>query len=449
MPVLGTFIGPPAAQKAFLDKLVDEQILNLRRLGSLASQDAWTLLKHSLQQKLRHLMRTLDHPSLADSWRRADAALLAVVDELRHPEGRSFKKDARAERLATLPGRHGGLGIISHAECAPIAADVASKQSRATLADRYSTPGLSGDARPPKLSQHERCNLLWMREVDALVGTLEGAERACFVENMGSIARRWLGVIPTSQELMLTDHAIAAGLRVRTLWLPLAPCRACHHAPEASHIDTCPANPISRRTARHEEIKNAIHGALSSLQGTVTREPLQAFSTRRDDIEFLPCTADSMPVTYIDVTVTSINTATNRNVLDKCRVPAQGGLSVMQEAILEVLAREEDRKFGKRPANASIGVFIPIAFSAGGMPAKFTAVAIKKWARWLTPFAYAQLIKRMSVGLIRARGLSTHVRHALVVGDTGEGESEVALLQQAVISSSAITPESGEGQVEV
>ena len=123
LTVLGTRLGSPASQQAFLASKIDSLLQSLNNLASLPHQDALLLLRTCLQQDIRHLQRTMPiSPQINAQWARLDQAL---CNEVRRLRGRSQRcqgdRQSLEDALIALPIRLGGLGILLHQNIAPLA----------------------------------------------------------------------------------------------------------------------------------------------------------------------------------------------------------------------------------------------------------------------------------------------------------------------------------------
>jgi hypothetical protein len=89
--------------------------------------------------------------------------------------------------------------------------------------------------------------------------------RQARLENASYLGRKWLGVMPTKENLSFTDSEITEALRSRLFYpvKPLGvPCGSCGAVAGVNHEDTCKA--ANRRwIARHDTVVRALHGALS------------------------------------------------------------------------------------------------------------------------------------------------------------------------------------------
>ena len=97
----------------------------------------------------------------------------------------------------------GGLGLLSHEECAPQAYAAANALAGNLLAPLV--PSLVIDEPGDRPSQRERCGQILATVRDGLVDSLQEHERAALVENASPLGRRWLSIIPYSAHLRVTN----------------------------------------------------------------------------------------------------------------------------------------------------------------------------------------------------------------------------------------------------
>lgn len=110
--ILGTPLGQPAFVEAHaMDRLAKEQLL-LDRLGDVGDlQSGWVLLSQSAVPRANHTVRIVP-PSLSRLYAAGhDAALWDAFNKTFGTAG--FAGDDLARRVATLPGRMGGMGLRS------------------------------------------------------------------------------------------------------------------------------------------------------------------------------------------------------------------------------------------------------------------------------------------------------------------------------------------------
>ena len=182
---------------------------------------------------------------------------------LRHLVGVAL--DPRAEEIAQLPARLGGLGLRRTAETAPLA---------------FASVGV-------KLAQHKR-----QAEVDearhkAVFATLSGQDQAWLTS--GAKANRPLH----QEECILADPAFTAWIRQRLFLRVLPPTVKCSCGMDATniHVLSCPRLAGNPRIYRHDAILDALAGEITAAAGGITRlEPAsgQANRSRPDIVHVAP-----------------------------------------------------------------------------------------------------------------------------------------------------------------
>ena len=120
--VLGSPIGTAEFVKAHGERRMTEETKLLDLLPQLPdTQCAWLLLLLSAVPRANHLLRTVPPPLLEDYTTNHDNALWATLNKLLGDPTEEETTDALSRALATLPARHGGLGLRSAARTRPAA----------------------------------------------------------------------------------------------------------------------------------------------------------------------------------------------------------------------------------------------------------------------------------------------------------------------------------------
>jgi len=171
LSILGSRLGSPDSQAAFLEAKVDPLLDRVKNLASLPHQHALLLLRQCLQLDLRHLQRSLTSDGkIKAAWSRLDQALLNEVRRLRgRVSDRQGDRKEIEDTLIALPLRLGGMGILSHQDIAPLALSAANDASDRLINSFLplsSNMDASQEAQPK--SQHERCKQLWEDQRDEL-----------------------------------------------------------------------------------------------------------------------------------------------------------------------------------------------------------------------------------------------------------------------------------------
>jgi len=372
---------------------VEAQVKVVRKLGDLKAQHALLLLRFCLQQDLRHLQRTLRTDDLPGCWDDLDAALLDSTLLLR-TSPRRLRTDSD---LVTLPARLGGLGILSHAECAPLAYRAGCDSADVALAPILL---LEVDDERPSVTQRQRCNKVFNTRLERVLQELPAFERDTVSESATVLGRKWLSVVPFRSILELTDTEVAAGLHVRTLCAGSDDfCADCGDASPFGHDEVCPGRaPIT--LGRHEQVKRLVNNTLSSnSKFRVVLEPLVPGTQLRTDLRI----AGPDGVKEIDITIVSLASKDGRTL--SARAHSDTSLSVFdrsRNAVKDVLseaARNKTLKYGWRVA----APFRPFVLGSGGAVEPSTLKLFEAWREVLAPSAYSHFARVLSLVLLRSR----------------------------------------------
>jgi hypothetical protein len=303
--------------------------------------------------------------------------------------------------LITLPVKLGGLGILSLQTCAPRAFAAASEASDTLLA-----PLLGHDtdtANQTILSQRERCQEAFLASRDSLFEFLDPRSAKSVIEAASLFGRKALSVIPFSPALRLSDFEVSAALHSRTL-LPGAAthCRHCGAVNRHGHDEIC-LRRAPWSVARHEQAKRTIGTALATLEGVqVHLEPLITGTQRRNDIRITGSASSGLSSEDIDITIVSLasqdsQTATLPLATTEDDSAAERTTKLVQKH-LNAVAREKRRRHppSDRP-------FRPFVLSLGGTMETDARDALKLWKSIMTGGVYSLLVRRLSLGLLRAR----------------------------------------------
>jgi hypothetical protein len=147
----------------------------------------------------------------------------------------------------------------------------------------------------------------------------------------------------------------------------------------------------------HEQAKRAIGTALATVKGVPTNmEPLVTGTQRRDDRRIIGSAASGLSSEDIDIGAVSLasqdsQTATLPLVITEDDSTAQGTAKLVEQ--------------GKNDADNSPSdpSFRPFVLSLGGMMKTDARDALKPWKSLMRGGGYSLLVKRLSVGLLRAR----------------------------------------------
>ena len=391
--VLGTALGPADFRRGFLQAKVDRQVALLAKLPDLKSQHALLLLRFSLQQDLRHLQRSLRTDDMAGCWAQLDGALVEAVLLLRSSP-RRLETDAD---LVSLPTRLGGLGVLSHSECAPLAYAAALEAADVALC---TVLGLAVDESRQVLSQRARCATVFDARQSVLLSRLSTREQDSVVEASSALGRRWLSVLPFSANLSLSDAEVSAGLHFRTLCPGRdALCSHCSASNDFGHDDVCDGRP-PWTLARHEQVKRLLFTTLSAAPDLrVDLEPVVPGTSDRTDLRV----TGPSGVREYDVSVVSLSSVDARRAAAAPHSRADASpverATASVSAILSVAAKDKIGKYAGRVSHA----FSPFVLSVGGALDEDAVKALQEWRTSLSPSTFAWLSSRLSLTLLRAR----------------------------------------------
>ncbi|KAJ0133569.1 Regulatory protein LEU3 [Fusarium oxysporum f. sp. albedinis] len=364
---LGSFIGPIAPKRAFLEGKIRALKDALSALQDLPKQHALLLLRGSIQLLLRHLQWQLDPIGLEDLWDQADSLIRQAVIALLARSPSDCPKEPSLDLIA-LPVREGGLGIPLHKELAAQLHQAAKEASEPTLEKIRKKPPIDTGPRLGKTAQ-EVLKEANQARLQSFLQDLPTSYKQARLENTSYLGRKWLGVLPTKKDLSFTDSEITEALRSRLFYSikpPSLPCSSCGAIAALGHEDTCKG--ANRRwIARHDAVVRAFYRALSSQPTLeVEKEPLvQKETSLRAD---LAVTLGTSWYFYdIQIVAISKDSAT------------EDPYETLREA-----AEEKRRKY------RCLGAFFqPIIISAGGLMDLETAKTYKKLQELIGPLAAA------------------------------------------------------------
>jgi hypothetical protein len=411
LKVLGSCLGPTAIRKDFLEEKVALVEQKINRLVDLPHQHALLLLRQCMQQDLRHLQRCLVSDDLADVWKRLDQALWDGALRIRGArEQPGVDTSFIDHRLLSLPVRHGGLGLLSHETCAPLAFAAACDTSDHLLVALLGEP-----AQPPLLldannadtiaPQRTRCNDAFNKQRDDLFTLLDDTQTKTIIESSSGLGKKWLSVVPFYQSLRLSDFEVSSALHVRTLHTGSGTvCAGCGCNNFAGHAEVC-----TERTrwniARHEQVKRAIAAALTKIEGVqVAVEPHIGNTARRNDIRVTGSEASGLASHEYDVTVVSLATRDSIATILPPGLHPTKSANRAHALINKFLIFTSDKKRQRLPSNNI--PFTPLVFSLGGMMDPGTIKALQIWQETVPPSVFASLCQQLSLILLRARAKS-------------------------------------------
>ena len=289
LPLLGSKVGSLEARREFFNSKVHELQPVLQRLRQLPRQQGLLLLRLCFAPQLRHLLRTLDLSDLGEEVQHLDRLLFDAMDHLRGVDPTT--RDARIERIYSLPLKLGGCGILSYAEVRP-AARQACQHGAHSLLQQLGGPHAAPIPPPPPLptvaqeeaaaappKQRELTRRIYAESMPVFMASLSEDERTAFVDNASKAGTAWLRALPWGPNgyRALTDHQVQAGLNIRTLQRDIHRrdlCARCGGMQGVLHFECCPtANLNNIHQYRHNYIRDVVAKALRSEGRHIELEP--------------------------------------------------------------------------------------------------------------------------------------------------------------------------------
>jgi hypothetical protein len=400
--LLGTMVGLAEARKAFLQDKVAQVTAKLDELRHLPHQHALVLLRQCIQQDVRHLQRTLYTTDLPNCWDALDERLAMEVRRL--TEGGNRLSD-KSSTLSKLPARLGGVGILSHGDCAPHAWQAAQDESDNILVPLVGPAGSrerrAGSPEQERRSQADRCREMWVGQRDRILEKMEDKERKLLLEAASTMGRKWLSVIPYNHPLRLSDYDIATGLAYRLqVQAKEGHCGWCGDKAELGHDEICLNRPRAT-IGRHDAIVRVIGRHLASNHSTtVDIEPHTQEGQRRNDIQWTGSPSHGRSTIHFDVKVVSLLGA--KSHATTTRAPA--GMELIDHASKQCIKHLDT--YARRATSArplSTANFKPLVFSTGGLMARETADEVLTWKSVLGDTVFGRLGTAISIELVKAR----------------------------------------------
>ena len=400
--LLGTMVGPTSARRSFLQEKATQVATKLDQLRHLPHQHALALLRQCIQQDIRHLQRSLDTSDLPNCWNELDSRLAKEVHRL--TEGGDRLSDVSGT-LSKLPARFGGVGILSHADCAPHAWQAAQEESDYTLIPLVgpvrAREQRDGSPEDERKSQATRCTEMWTEQRDRILEQMTDRERKLLTEAASTMGRKWLSVIPYNHPLRLSDYDIATGLAYRLqVKAREGHCTWCGDKAELGHDELCLNRPRAT-IGRHDAIVRVIGRHLASNHSTtVDIEPHTQEGQRRNDIQWTGSPSHGRSTIHFDVKVVSLLGAKSHSTTT--RAPASTDLvDHATKQCIKHLDSYARRATSSRPL--STANFKALVFSTGGLMAKETADEVLTWKGVLGDTVFGRLGTAISLELVKAR----------------------------------------------
>ena len=397
LDMLGSYVGP--RPEAWLEAKVAQQIDQLNRLDTITAQHSLLLLRLSLQQKLRHLMRSLPPtPEVLLVWKKWDGHLQQAVLRLR---GQSTTAEPLDARLLSFPLRFGGSGILSHEECA--------RHARAAMVEKADSiiqqfaPALDYDPPEEFKSQRDRCREMHLENRAVFLHTLSTVQRKMFVDNHSHLGSQWLSAIPYNSRSSLSNAEISAGLHIRTLTNGHnIVCRCCNLPNHLGHDEVCMQRQ-NFRTQRHEYVKKAIGYAVKQIKDTeVLIEPFLVGRLDKTDLRISGPGSFRQTQSDYDVTLISIFAGNFPQV----PVSEEEDLFEETQAMLEHFLANKAAEKNRHYCGLTPSAFHPVVFSTGGTMGKQTKEIFDHWRTCMDDISWRNFILSVSTSILRSRSRS-------------------------------------------
>jgi hypothetical protein len=324
-----TILGSPVGTAEFEEESCCEKVRQLNKLffikteDEVAVQSRYVLLKDSVLPTLNHIWRTVPPWTRQQATTVFDNQVQEIMFHLLGADSFSDVDHVRGSSELHLPLRHGGLGLTRATDIS-VAAYVASTWEAGIIQDsetismlvaRLQTQGVSIDEEDLKQPAPNRKQQRWMvdqvmhnRVQTILYGYHQDGNEAAkarlrAAQQPGS--HDWISVLPTSHTKSFSDMQwrlgarLRIGLRVSRRPLPTT-CPLClrpieefeHHAFQCLYSEMKTA-----RTERHNNLRDALIGALSAWGFETEKEPIiQQGKSFRGDVGVIqphgPCIID-------------------------------------------------------------------------------------------------------------------------------------------------------------
>ena len=349
LSLLGGHVG--GGTDSFASKAVSSLSRQMTKLDSLHRQDAFILLTQCLQQKLTHLLRTLELP--ADFWKCADDLLLQKLTQWTQ----GFGTSSFVREIASLPIRLGGLGISLPSDLAVHAFPASVEESRFFLQSRFAAIDFYPADSPRPLRQRERVAPVRAAQLKSLQENLSPADKNTFLDLSSYLGRKVFTCLPLEARMQFRDLEWSAVLAEKLLFKKVR-CIRCKIRTDVSHGHVCPANQ-AYRTHRHSAISRWVAEAVSSCGGSVTVEPQGQTPRHRADL-LLDGQVIHGPVA-VDFSVCDTLGAKAHRTRSKHKATLG-----TEEGILSVLTERETLKVDKYRGVDFGGTFVPLVMTTGG-----------------------------------------------------------------------------------
>ena len=197
------------------------------------------------------------------------------------------RRDAKVERVYSLPLSLGVCGILSYVETRPAARQACQHSAQRVLQGMHAPhvvvpppvalPTADDEAAAAVApTQRALTRRVWDVAIPPFLESLSADERVSFFDNGSKCGTAWLHALPCgSGYRSLTNHQVAGALNVRTLQpdLPRRPlCARCGRHNGVLHFESCGAADLPRQY-RHNHIRDSLVKALKAQHRYVEAEP--------------------------------------------------------------------------------------------------------------------------------------------------------------------------------
>ena len=217
--------------------------------------------------------------------------------------------------------------------------------------------------------------------------------------------RRWLSAIPWNASQTLSDFEISAALHYRLLTPSSSPCGFCGSVATFGHDEVCSTR-LKFTYVRHNAIVHSLKEALKTVSGTrVEVEPASiGLTMERNDLRVWGSIQLGSRTTEHDVKVYSLlsdKAHSSRGRVDlslSSSTPEFDRVLCQANKYLATIAKAAQNK-----APEGVGEFGALVFSTGGLVEENTQRQLDSWKGAVGTSTWGWTIRRISMGLIRAR----------------------------------------------
>ena len=233
------------------------------------------------------------------------------------------------------------------------------------------------------------------------------------MESGSVLGRKRLSAIPWNASQTLSDFEVCAALHYRLLTSTTSRCDSCGSTSKFGHDEVCQAR-LGFTIQRHNAIVHALEDALKTVSGTrVEVEPTSLGETmERNDLRVWGSIGLCSRTSEHDVKVYSLfgshvpsslrsrhHLQSNSNTPEFDRV-----LAASNQYLIRIAKQAQDK------APEGVGDFGALVFSSGGLVEAGTQRQLDSWKLAVGTPMWGWTMRRISLGLIRARARTWTVR---------------------------------------